>query len=603
MSVFFNGQLLTTPTTASAVDDSAMLNQNLSVGNVVAYVGISDAGEPQKVLSFGTPGEAKAVLKGGELCDAVVNAFAPSSQTGSPQTVLAVRVNKAGRAVVDLTGASVSTPGTWGRVYGKAYTSADQQIKVKIEAGTVANTFSVTVAGGSGVNAWSYTGEDLGASKLSAENLTTDTDILLLADPATGRRHGEVHLDIDSSSADTYTKIAFEFENFATLGDLTDYLEAIRNKANKPIVKFTYADSNVRDLAPEALDPITIEHAESPAASKTVALTMVAYEIQAWFENYVGDFVVLEMNNETHKGWHSGPAVMPFTYLQAPPPSQVVTTDWQDALQLLETKDVQWAQVVTGSPAIHAMVKSHVTVCSNVLRKERRTICGTVAKTSDSDAIQQAKNLNSDRVSLVHIGHYSYNAAGKLTLRPAYMTAALVAAGFAGLNPGTPLTNKTLAVQGLERDLRNPTDTDALIKGGVMPIENTENGYKVTRSISTWLSDSKYSKVEQSCGVAIDFAIRNVRKALDPIRGGKQTPIQLSRALSITKGQLTELARPEPMGPEVLVGDENSPAFRNITGTVEGDVIRIQFEASPVVPNNFILVTMYARPYSGSATV
>ena len=94
-----------------------------------------------------------------------------------------------------------------------------------------------------------------------------------------------------------------------------------------------------------------------------------------------------------------------------------------------------------------------------------------------------------------------------------------------------------------------------------------------------------------------------MRKALDPIRGGKQTPIQLSRALSITKGQLTELARPEPMGPEVLVGDENSPAFRNVTGTVEGDVIRIQFEASPVVPNNFILVTMYARPYSGSATV
>lgn len=136
-----------------------------------------------------------------------------------------------------------------------------------------------------------------------------------------------------------------------------------------------------------------------------------------------------------------------------------------------------------------------------------------------------------------------------------------------------------------------------------MPIENTEDGYKVTQSISTWLADSKYSKVEQSCGVAIDFAIRNVRKALDPIRGGKQTPIQLSRALSITKGQLTELARPEPMGPEVLVGDENSPAFRNITGTVEGDVIRIQFEASPVVPNNFILVTMYARPYSGSATV
>ena len=189
------------------------------------------------------------------------------------------------------------------------------------------------------------------------------------------------------------------------------------------------------------------------------------------------------------------------------------------------------------------------------------------------------------------------------TMRPAYMTAALVAAAFGGVNPGTPLTNKVISVNGLERDLDNPTETDELILGGVMPIENTDTGYKITQSISTWLVDSKFNKREQSCGVAIDFTQRNVRQAVDQLRGSKQSPILLSQALSTVKGQLTELAKPEPMGPAVLAGDENSPAFRNITGTVEGDVMRIQYEASPVVPNNYILVTMYARPYSGTATV
>ena len=135
-----------------------------------------------------------------------------------------------------------------------------------------------------------------------------------------------------------------------------------------------------------------------------------------------------------------------------------------------------------------------------------------------------------------------------------------------------------------------------------MPIENTDSGYKVTQSISTWLGDTKYNNREQSCGVAVDFTIRNVRQALDVLRGSKQSPILLARAISITKGALTELARPEPQGPMVLVGDENTPAWRNVTATVEGDVLRVQFEASPVIPNNYILVTMYAVPYSGSAT-
>ena len=38
MAVFFNGQLLVTPVTASAVNDDAMQSQNLTVGNALAIV-------------------------------------------------------------------------------------------------------------------------------------------------------------------------------------------------------------------------------------------------------------------------------------------------------------------------------------------------------------------------------------------------------------------------------------------------------------------------------------------------------------------------------------------------------------------------------------
>jgi hypothetical protein len=182
------------------------------------------------------------------------------------------------------------------------------------------------------------------------------------------------------------------------------------------------------------------------------------------------------------------------------------------------------------------------------------------------------------------------------------MTAALIAAAFSGVNPGTPLTNKTLKVQGLERDLLNPTDTDVLIEAGVLCVENTEQGYKVVQSISTWLTNDNYNRVEQSTGCALDFTVRNVRQAVDVLRGQKGNPLLLSRSNSIAESTLRELARAEPEGPGVLAGDETNPPYKNITSSLEGDVLRIQFECSPVIPANYVLVTVYAVPFSGSAT-
>ena len=95
---------------------------------------------------------------------------------------------------------------------------------------------------------------------------------------------------------------------------------------------------------------------------------------------------------------------------------------------------------------------------------------------------------------------------------------------------------------------------------------------------------------------------RNVRQALDVLRGEKATPILLSRAVEIAKATLTELARAEPQGPGVITGDAESPAFRNIKATLDGDVVRVEFQCSPVIPANYVLVSIFAVPFSGTAT-
>ena len=98
MGVFFNGRLYVSPTVASKVNDDAMRNANLTVGNVVAVVGSSASGKPKTALRFGTPNEAVDALGSGELLDAVLAAFDPSSETNGPSEVVAVRVNPASQA-------------------------------------------------------------------------------------------------------------------------------------------------------------------------------------------------------------------------------------------------------------------------------------------------------------------------------------------------------------------------------------------------------------------------------------------------------------------------------------------------------------------------
>jgi hypothetical protein len=201
---------------------------------------------------------------------------------------------------------------------------------------------------------------------------------------------------------------------------------------------------------------------------------------------------------------------------------------------------------------------------------------------------------------LVHLGYYDFDASGNLVLFPPFKLAALLGGAFAGVNPGVALTNRSIAVHGMERSLRNPTDTDILIVGGVLPVESTRTGFKVVKSISTWLSDSRFDKVEVSVGVALDYTSRAVREALDVLRGHGGSPQLLAQAVAITETTLRLLSNPAPVGIGVLVGDKNSPPFKGITASIVGDVLAVQFQCSPVIPINYIPVTIFAVPFTGT---
>lgn len=570
MAYFFNGRLWVTPATMSVVDDTAMANQNLSVGNIVALIGRSSGGQPNTALRFGSPSEAQAALRDGELLTAVLKAFDPSAQTNGPATVIAVRVNPAIQAALALLDASanpvinlVSTD------YG-LYTN---QIKVKVESGSVSGKKITT---------------QLGTSYYSADNVARNAFSIQYAGAAVTAVMSVTNSTITLQAPSGTTVASIDLNAFPTVQQVVDRINVVSG--------FTAAvlDGNGAQATLNGLDSITTQDVKTALYTATANLQAVVDWINSTSEGFV------TATRAVNAG--TVPANIAFTYLAGGSDGNVTNNEWSNAYTTLQSVDVQWVTPISSDPAIHAMNDAHCAFMSTTARMERRGIVGMASGSADTDALTAAKALNSDRTSLVHIGFYDYDSNGNLTLFPPYILAALLAGAFSGVNLGTALTNKAIKVRGLERNLRNPTDTDVLIEGGVLCVENTQSGYKVVKSITTWLINDNYNRVEVSVGDALDFTVRNLRNALDALRGEKGTPINMARAVSLAETQCSQLAQPEPIGPGVLVGDAQNPPFKNIKAVLNGDVLGVSLQVSPVIPINYIPITVFAVPYSGSAS-
>lgn len=569
MGVFFNGRLWTTPATMSVVDDSAMYNKNLSVGNVQAIIGPSSGGEPNKALSFGSPTEAKSVLRSGDLLDSVLKAFDPSSETGSPQTIIAIRVNPAVQSSLMLKDSAAANVielkstdyGLWTNgIKAKVETATTSGLKLSTQVGNAyysqdnvyRNAFSVV-----------YTG-----AEASAVMTISGTQLILEAPTST-------------------QQTVIELASYATVQSLVDRINVVTGFTASVL------DGNGSKATLNGLDFVTGQSVKT--AYNATANLQAAVD---WFNGAGEGFVTATRQASAGKV----PTASDWAYLTGGSDGVTTNTDWSNAYTTLQSEDVQWVVPASSNSAIHAMNDTHCTFMSNVVRMERRGIVGSASATSDDAAIILAKALNSDRSSLVHLGFYDYDDNGSLKLFEPFVLAAMIAGAFSGVNPGTAMTNKSLKVRGLERKLRNPTDTDKLIKGGVLCVADTPRGYRVVKSITTWLNNENYNRVEISCGVAVDYVARNVRNILDPLVGAKGNPQTLSLAVTRTETTLTELARAEPQGPGVLAGDKENPPFKGITATLDGDVLRVEFQCSPVIPVNYIPVSIFAVPYSGTAT-
>lgn len=574
MPVFFNGRLWTSPAVVSMVDDSAMANRNLAVGNVLALIGESEGGEPLKAMRFGSPQQARAVLRSGELLTAVERAFAPGQALNGPATVVAMRVNPAVQASKVLTGSSLD-----------GYTTANVMTLKSTDYGLWTNQIRVRVESGSEI------GKRLTTQVVNDYYSQDNVHRRAFSVAYTGT-HGPASVDVTDSTVTltmtgNSTEVAIDLEQFPTIARLVDRINAETGWAAEVL------DGNDQRPALAGLD----RHDDVAVAGTAVVIRADLQACVDWFNSTGEGYVTATRTNTNSNGYPL--KNLSWTYLSGGSDGTLGNTDWSDAFVALQVEDVQWVVPLTSSADIHAMADAHCVFMSNISRMERRAFVGGAAAQTLDEVKAAAKLISSDRTAQVYPGYYEYNDAGTLTLYPSYMTAAMVAAGFASLNPGATMTNKTLTVRGLEYRLRNPTDTDDLIDAGVLCVEDVPAGYRVVKAISTWRQNSNYNRVEVSVGFATDYTARTVREALQRFVGEKGSPNMIALTASAAETALRELSRPEPAGPGILVGDANSPPYKNIQVSLEGDVMRVEFQCSPVIPINYIPITIHIVPYSG----
>ncbi len=570
MTTVFNGQVLTTPVTVARVDDAAFANIGIRSGNVLAILGSSAGGKPLVPLSFSNPVEARAALRSGELLTAVERAFRPSAETGAPSRVVAMRVDPATQASATLTDATSAASIL---LKSTDYGTDANRVRVRIEAATVSGLRPTVI---------------FDRLTFSRDNVGRRAFMVRYTGPAASATM-TVNATQVVLSAPSGTPVAtIDLASYRTIGALVDRI------AGTPGFTASVLDSNGSRSSLGALDfytTVDVRTADFTARADLQALV-------EWFNSSAEGLI----DATRAPGAGRPPAPVAFTYLAGGSNGTITNNTWAQALEALQAADVQWVVPLSPLPAVHAMADAHAQFMSTVGRKERRAMTGGDVGETMATAIANAGLLNSDRTSYCYPGYYEFDAAGDLQVYPGYMMAALIGAGAAGVSPGTPLTNKSVTVRGLETAVRNPTDTDALINAGVLCVEDAGSAFRIVKSISTWVQNGNFNRVEISTGAATDLLVRELRTALDVLRGQRGSPKTLARAKQITESKCRELAVAEPNGPGIIVGDEANPPFKNIVVSLAGDVLSVTLQASPVIPVNYVTITISAQPYSTTIT-
>lgn len=259
--------------------------------------------------------------------------------------------------------------------------------------------------------------------------------------------------------------------------------------------------------------------------------------------------------------------------------SSATLAEWTSALATIESADIQiivaWSDLAT----VHAEIKKHLRLAA-LAGRERNAWVGSARNETLSQLNVRAKALNDRNIALVGQHLSLVDQRGRVVTRDPMWLALMLACMQAGSPVATPLTRKQPDVADVFGAWNGNLDAAEAIRKGVCSLSFGPLGWRVERSVTTWLRDDNPIYSEVSANESVNASLRDLRAGLDPFVGEPNKGLTANRIKSIVEARLNR---------QVL--DGVIKAFKDVVLEDLGDTLNVGYTVAAVEPLNFIRVT------------
>lgn len=616
MGVYFNGRYYIKPQVATFVNDAALTPVGLVGSNVIGMMGPAKDGVPNQAYLLTSLNDATDIFGEGPLVDGVAMAF-----NGGAQFIWATRVsgtyaaNTFSSVATQAIYAPSDTPNAPFKVLSNAYGQHANGIQVTTDANATKGVDVTVAAFGNTIIGQGIYYDVLQISAGAGAAASTSFTIVTAG--------AAYNLTIANG---TDTAPVIDLVGVANTTDLVERIrDAMANATPSPI-----DDTDFTFVVMKEVPGTQIDAGATTVLNDSVAVTMQA-NVKAvfdWFNSGSQPYVYAEDSNNifttsTTKNlalltagavWNMALASTSGSKgsLDSTGFTGVLAEIYEDLdLDLIVpiVDDYLGLTITTSTTpdAIFSAVLNHCKAMSTTKAEERIglvgyhfTDVGGLYPDGDGDTlttslIGKATALNSPYMVVCTPRFKTFDLKGNLKFFNGTYTAAYIAGLIASFPVGEPITNKEVSgMQALSTYYKNRQILQ-LIDNGVLVVERVGGALKVVQGVTSWISDDNFNKKEISVRLVTNYIAKNCRENLQQFIGRKNSP----QILQMIKGSLVQVLR-ELENNEIIVGTTTYPAYRNLVITADGDVVRVSFECSPVLPINYILITIHATIFKAT---
>lgn len=535
----------------------------ISAGNIV-ILGKSQGGKPQELLTFETLAEARDTLIKGELLDAIGYAF-NGSVNYIPQRVYAMRVNEGKQATLVLKKGENELIKLTSWDYGNHCNS----LKVWLQNGTKENSKKITISYKTDVQEI----DNIEKKSLSLIYIGSGTS------PYVSIANGVMNLVAKDGEGNDIDKYEYDLEVYDSLSDLATVIN------DTGVYVCSVLDA--KDGKPKNLDSITgVEIVENTDFYSTFMELVEVLKKSVYISNVevLSDNTIPDVSSV-------------FQYFSGGESGEYTVSQWVDALNILESEDVQIIATPSSDDIVQSLIVAHCNDMSSTENKRERTcILGGAIGISDETALETAKTLNSKYASYIPDSALAYNP---ITGDKEEISGAMLGCMLAGIESAMainePLTNKAINVIsfGKKRTLSNLTE---LIKGGLLVCNpNPQNARELVcvRGLTTFQGNDDLISCERSMVREDIYMNRELRSKYTSVIGNPGT---ISEADIIQ----TLISTARDWATNGYIIPKGSDNVWDIHTKIDGDKYFISFSRYLTAPINFMFITATNYVYNST---